>query len=130
MSNHFSFETPNTGCTYHSIEYRSEQRSTEFVAVKSVYRQMIQSSSVTASGNLWQQELARLSSNNLATVQWQNTQEAKNGHLLDQSSQKKMAAIQLLNSWHEDDEQEQKETLEYLQRTLDEDRLSDRKLFP
>ncbi|MCP4657796.1 MAG: hypothetical protein GY856_20505 [bacterium] len=37
----------------------------------------------------------------------------------------------LLQSWmDEDDTEEQKETGEYLIRTLDEDRLSDRKLFP
>ena len=30
----------------------------------------------------------------------------------------------------EDDEEEQRETMEYLVRTLDEDRFSDRKLFP
>jgi hypothetical protein len=40
------------------------------------------------------------------------------------------AAIQLLQSWREADEQEQQETWEYLKRALDEDRLSDRKLFP
>ena len=40
------------------------------------------------------------------------------------------AAIELLRSWRDGDEEEQRETLEYLQRVLDEDRLSDRKLFP
>lgn len=42
------------------------------------------------------------------------------------------AAIDLLTSWLEDDEEsiaEQKETWAYLKRVLDEDRLSDRKLF-
>lgn len=42
-------------------------------------------------------------------------------------------AIQLLRSWREsseEDQQEQQETWEYLKRVLDEDRLSDRKLFP
>lgn len=38
--------------------------------------------------------------------------------------------IDLLRSWREDgDAQEQRETWEYLERVLDEDRLSDRKLF-
>jgi hypothetical protein len=37
---------------------------------------------------------------------------------------------ELLRAWSEDDEDEQRETLEYLQRALDEDRLSNRKLFP
>ncbi len=40
------------------------------------------------------------------------------------------AAIALLRSWCEDDEQEQRETWKFLKRALDEDRLSDRKLFP
>jgi len=41
------------------------------------------------------------------------------------------AAIDLLRSWRETgDEQEQKETWEFLQTALDEDRLSDRPLFP
>lgn len=40
-------------------------------------------------------------------------------------------AISLLQSWIDDtDDQEQKETGEYLIRSLDEDRSSDRKLFP
>ena len=39
--------------------------------------------------------------------------------------------ISLLRSWAEDgDPEEQRETGEYLIRSLDEDRLSDRKLFP
>jgi hypothetical protein len=55
-------------------------------------------------------------------------------HLLDQhlpskDPQGKLAA--LLQSWiAEDDGQEQRETGEYLIRTLDEDRLSERRLFP
>jgi len=43
------------------------------------------------------------------------------------------AAIRLLRSWREGDDQEQerqRQTWEYLQRVLDEDRLSSRKLFP
>lgn len=43
---------------------------------------------------------------------------------------KNAAAIRLLRSWREGDKQEQRETLEYLKYALDEDRLSDRKLFP
>lgn len=40
-------------------------------------------------------------------------------------------AIALLRLWREDesDEEEQRETWDYLKRVLDEDRLSDRKLF-
>lgn len=39
------------------------------------------------------------------------------------------AAIALLQSWYDEDPQEQQETLGYLRVVLDEDRLSDRKLF-
>jgi hypothetical protein len=40
-------------------------------------------------------------------------------------------AVELLQSWiDEEDPQEQKETGDYLVRVLDEDRLSDRKLYP
>jgi hypothetical protein len=45
----------------------------------------------------------------------------------------KEAVIELLESWCQGDEEEQKEQKEtwvYLKKTLDEDRLSDRKLFP
>lgn len=48
---------------------------------------------------------------------------------LDTKQQNREQAIKLLRSWREDDEQEQKETWEYLKVALDEDRLSDRKLF-
>jgi hypothetical protein len=45
--------------------------------------------------------------------------------------ERNQAAIRLLRSWREEgDEQEQKETWEFIRRALDEDRLSDRKLFP
>lgn len=44
---------------------------------------------------------------------------------------KRKAAIALLEKWAtEDDEQEQKETGEFLIKALDEDRPADRKLFP
>ncbi len=36
----------------------------------------------------------------------------------------------LLQSWLEEDQEEQKDTFEYLVRSLDEDRTSPRKLFP
>jgi hypothetical protein len=45
--------------------------------------------------------------------------------------QKQAEAVKLLQSWLDDeDEQEQQETGQYLIQALDEDRLSDRKLFP
>jgi hypothetical protein len=40
------------------------------------------------------------------------------------------SAIALLQSWCEEDAEEQRETWEFLKTALDEDRLSDRKLFP
>jgi hypothetical protein len=39
-------------------------------------------------------------------------------------------AIELLQSWSSDDPQEQRDTWDQLKKTLDEGRLSDRKLFP
>ncbi len=50
-------------------------------------------------------------------------------HLPTKDRQTKLTT--LLQAWMDDDElEEQKETGEYLVRVLDEDRLSDRKLFP
>jgi hypothetical protein len=47
------------------------------------------------------------------------------------SRQKQTAAVSMLQSWIDDeDEEEQQETGQYLINALDEDRLSDRKLFP
>ena len=39
------------------------------------------------------------------------------------------AVIDLLNRWEQEDVDEQRETVEYLMRVLDEDRLSYRRLF-
>jgi excisionase family DNA binding protein len=48
-----------------------------------------------------------------------------------EQARKNQAAIELLDSWLvEGDEEEQRETWEYLKKALDEDRLSNRKLFP
>jgi hypothetical protein len=45
--------------------------------------------------------------------------------------QKQNKAVNVLQSWIDDEDiEEQKETGQYLIRALDEDRLSDRKLFP
>jgi hypothetical protein len=44
-------------------------------------------------------------------------------------TKKNQALIQLLRSWREGDEQEQRNTWEYLKQALDEERLSERKLF-
>ncbi len=40
------------------------------------------------------------------------------------------SAVALLQSWCDEDAQEQRETWTFLKTALDEDRLSDRKLFP
>jgi hypothetical protein len=47
------------------------------------------------------------------------------------ANQKQAEAVKLLQSWLDDeDDEEQQETGQYLIQALDEDRLSDRKLFP
>ncbi len=49
---------------------------------------------------------------------------------LEERIQRNQAAIELLRSWREeDDEQEQKETAEYLEQVINEDRMSNRPLF-
>jgi hypothetical protein len=45
-------------------------------------------------------------------------------------SLKQTEAVNLLQSWIDDDELEQQEICQHLIHALDEDRLSDRKLFP
>ena len=50
---------------------------------------------------------------------------------VDADQQSKNAdAIRLLEAWSQGDEEEQQETWQFLKAALDEDRLSDRKLFP
>jgi predicted transcriptional regulator len=52
-------------------------------------------------------------------------------HVSQADRERREKAVALVQSWiDEGDEEEQKETGEYLIRVLDEDRLSDRKLFP
>ena len=48
----------------------------------------------------------------------------------DHPSVVNQAAVDLLLSWQTDDEQEQRDTWDYLKRVLEEDRLSDRSIFP
>ncbi|HEY8323346.1 MAG: hypothetical protein ACHQ1E_07285 [Ktedonobacterales bacterium] len=43
--------------------------------------------------------------------------------------ERNQAVIALLNAWEQEDPEEQRETLDLLMRTLDEDRPSSRKLF-
>jgi hypothetical protein len=50
--------------------------------------------------------------------------------LVEAQKKKNLAAIRLLDSWSEGDDEEQRETWAYLKRALDEGRLSSLKLFP
>jgi hypothetical protein len=93
------------------------------------YLEETQSSSVTPSGFLWLRTLARMAYENPLTIS-QSEIEKKGLPQSITPSQKKRALIQLLRSWRESDEQEQRNTWEYLRQALDEDRLSERKLFP
>jgi hypothetical protein len=91
--------------------------------------QEAQSSSVTPSGSVWLQTLARLAYEP-SSAAYRNEIENKEPPQKATPSQKNRALIQLLRSWREGDEQEQRSTWEYLKKALDEDRLSERKLFP
>jgi len=91
--------------------------------------QEAQSSSVTPSGSVWLQTLARLAYEPPRAAP-QSEIEKKELPQSATQSQKNHALIQLLRSWREGDEQEQRSTWEYLKQALDEDRLSERKLFP
>jgi hypothetical protein len=87
-----------------------------------------QSSAITPTGKLWQQPLADAGNGSFtATSHDTLTEEAE--HM-----RRHEALVRLLRSWDEEDEQEdeqeRRETWEQLKRALDEDRLSDRKLFP
>lgn len=82
------------------------------------------SSSVTLVGNLWQQAMVNTENNELFLAKKDATSKSVS------QRQKNADLLRLLNSWREGDEQEQCETLEYLRKSLDEDRFSNRKLFP
>jgi hypothetical protein len=88
-----------------------------------------QSSSVSSSGFLWLQTLVRIANENPRIVSQSEIKENELHQNITQS-QKDRALVQLLRSWREGDEQEQRNTWEYLRQALDEDRLSERKLFP
>jgi hypothetical protein len=102
--------------------------STPFSAF-SHYLEEIQSSSVSPSGFLWLQALAHIAYENPFTVSQSGIKRNELYQSIAQSH-KNRALIQLLRSWREGDEQEQRNTWEYLRQALDEDRLSERKLFP
>jgi hypothetical protein len=66
-----------------------------------------------------------------AAVEYQVEKRVGVEDLIVRSKLDTQAAIQMLEAMRiEGDEQEQRETWEFLKQALDEDRLSDRKLFP
>jgi predicted ATP-binding protein involved in virulence len=91
----------------------------------------MQSPSVTSSGFLWLQALARMAYENPHTVAQSEIKKNEQYPSVAQT-QKSRELVQLLRAWREgdEDEQEQRNTWEYLRQALDEDRLSERKLFP
>ena len=92
------------------------------------YLEEAQSSSVTPSGSLWLRTLARMAYENPFTISQREIKKKELPQSIAQA-QKNRDLIQLLRSWREGDE-EQRDTWEYLRQALDEDRLSERKLFP
>lgn len=84
----------------------------------------VQSTAQTAAGMLWLATLLRGVVMGIQTgvsdTRYQTLGKQEGSH----------RAISLLRSWRSGDEAEQQATWEYLKRALDEDRLSERKLFP
>lgn len=68
------------------------------------------------------------------SINYPPTTDADPSHAASQSEAirraKNAAATELLDEWSAGDATEQRETWKYLRRVLDEDRLSQRKLFP
>lgn len=64
--------------------------------------------------------------NTIITKQKQTYVVSETTEKLDEKNTK---AISLLDSWLRGDEKEQKETWDFLKKSLDEDRLSDRKFY-
>lgn len=105
-------------------------RSHRYTVATSIFPQLrdtTQTASVTTNGFLWWQMLTR-DYDEYTVIASDNTFEEKIQPT--SPSPRNQALIELLRSWREGDEQEQKSTWEYLKQALDEDRLSDRKLFP
>lgn len=88
------------------------------------YNLEIPSSSVSYVSHLWQKALVESENIDLFSAEKYQTSKSVS------HEQKNTDLQQLLNSWREGDEEEQRDTLEYLRKVLDEDRLSNRKLFP
>lgn len=127
MSNTFLNHVDNSQAVYEPLRYYAAYPLS--FSFHSQYTVEMQSPSVTPSGQLWQQTLTYLMNDALIpSLQYKPTLTENRYHA--EQPQKNEALIQLLRSWREDDEQEQRDTWEYLKQALDEDRLSDRKLFP
>ncbi len=60
----------------------------------------------------------------------ESKREDESGAELELPAADAASAIALLQSWCDEDAQEQRETWTFLKTALDQDRLSDRKLFP
>jgi hypothetical protein len=58
------------------------------------------------------------------------TSDSRNEDTREEQIHRNQAVIELLNAWEQEDAEEQRETVEYLIRVLDEDRTSSRPLFP
>jgi hypothetical protein len=113
----------NSRATYEFLTFHAEYPMLH--SVHSQFLTKMQSPAVTLSGHLWERALADTVNDNVRY----EVSKTETDHNPEQI-QKKTELIQLLRSWREGDEQEQHDTWEYLKRALDEDRLSDRKLFP
>ncbi|SRR6266849_2425028 len=127
MNNIFRGSISNSSAAYEPFIH--VRGYTMAVSVYSQYVEELQSSAVTLNGFLWWRKLARMAYENSPTVSQNDLNKNEFSQSIAQS-QKNSALIQLLRSWREGDEQEQRKTWEYLKQALDEDRLSERKLFP
>ncbi len=95
--------------------------------IRSQHVIIMQSSSVTSAGNLWQLVLAGMVNSRQVEFSQREKDEI---YRSTEQEQRNLALARLLQSRREGDEREQRETWEHLKRALDQDRLSERKLFP
>jgi hypothetical protein len=128
MSSIFPSSISNSSAAFEPFIGASGYYVTPF-SVSFRYLEEMQSTSVTPDGFLWLQTLARIAYENPPTIPQNDLNKNEVSQGIAQS-QKNRALIQLLRSWREGDEEEQQNTWEYLKQALDEDRLSERKLFP
>jgi hypothetical protein len=77
-----------------------EQKITISISVSSQVRDALQSSSVTANGTLWPQNLERRAHENTFAISQHNLDELRPNII---QAQKRAALIQLLRSWREGD---------------------------